>query len=353
MLFNSSCTQAQKVIKPQSGLISYTGRVRMSAEGAQFSYPGTEIRFKTNSSKLVLFLADSFNAYPFERNQYSVYINGMLRRKIKITDSKDVYRISGLDTQTLNEVRIVKRTESKVGFGLFTGLMIDNEAEIQPFPYEDAKKIIFIGNSITCGYGVHASSENDNFTSATESVEESYAGIISQKLHAESHFIAYSGKGIYRNWGQKPPYINTMDQLYTRTLAEDHDSSWNAQNFIPDWVFISLGTNDFSPPSGADSASFVGKYTKLVESIHNQYGNIPVFMLQSSMLLSQSRIDLQTYLTDIEAYFKAKNMNVNFVDVSYQTGKLGYGANWHPSAKQARFNANEILDYLKTNGYIN
>lgn len=340
---------SQKQILPQS--VSYTGRVHMTEKEAVFSYPGTEIRFKTNSESIGILLSDFHNAND-DRNQYSVYINGLLKRRIRIVDGRDLYRISGLDTDRMNSVRIVKRTEGKVGFAKFQGLMIDTDADIGIDPYENALKILFIGNSITCGYGLHASKAEEDFTAETENVEESFAGIISRRLGAESHFIAFSGKGVFRNWGQVPPYINTMGDLYTRTLSEDANGSWNPLRFVPDRIVISLGTNDFSPPNGADSLQFCAKYKELLRLLDQQYRQVPVFMLQSSMLQSDNRAKLEQYLTVIEAEMQAAGKIVYFIDVSAQTGKLGYGADWHPSAAQARYNANEIFERLKQKGFL-
>jgi len=342
---------SQKHVLPSESVISYTGRIQLREKDAIFTYPGTEIRFKTNSESIKLLLSDFHNAYDEDRNQYSVYVNDLLKRRIRISDKRDSYIISGLDPDKMNSVKIVKRTESKVGYGKFEGVILNQDAKIESYPYENAKKLLFIGNSITCGYGLHASAAEENFKAETENVEESFAGIISRKIGAESHFIAFSGKGIFRNWGQKPPYINTMGDLYTRTLTEDANGSWNPARFIPDRVIISLGTNDFSPPLGADSTLFCKKYIELINTIEEQYSNVPIYMLQSSMVLDASRKALEKYLMNIEAEMQRAGKPVYFIDVSFQTGSFGYGANWHPSAAQARFNAKEIFENLKQKGF--
>ena len=36
-----------------------------------------------------------------------------------------------------------------------------------------------------------------------------------------------------------------------------------------------------------------------------------------------------------------------FVPISSQTGEFGYGANWHPSVKQAETNAEELIEIME------
>ncbi|MDN5553540.1 hypothetical protein [Prevotella sp.] len=58
----------------------------------------------------------------------------------------------------------------------------------------------FIGNSITCGYGIMARSKFMNFSNSTENHYYTYAGIAARRLNAESMVVARSGIGAYRNY---------------------------------------------------------------------------------------------------------------------------------------------------------
>jgi hypothetical protein len=57
---------------------------------------------------------------------------------------------------------------------------------------------------------------------------------------------AWSGKGLVRNAGDKN--ITSIDPFpiyYGRALANDPQSQWDFSKWIPDAVFINLGTNDY------------------------------------------------------------------------------------------------------------
>jgi hypothetical protein len=91
-----------------------------------------------------------------------------------------------------------------------------------------ARRIEFIGNSITCGYGVLSDSSNCHFSPQTEDAGMSYAAILSRRLHADYHLVAYSGKGMVRNYGDKnKTSVNPMLSLYDRTCWYDSTLKWN------------------------------------------------------------------------------------------------------------------------------
>ncbi len=58
----------------------------------------------------------------------------------------------------------------------------------------------FIGNSITCGYGIEAGSKFMHFSDSNENHYYTYAGIAAHRLNAESMAVARSGIGTYRNY---------------------------------------------------------------------------------------------------------------------------------------------------------
>lgn len=62
-----------------------------------------------------------------------------------------------------------------------------------PAPRE--RRLLFIGDSITAGYGVLCNDSSGPFAPETESAWHAYAAVATRALDADAHVIAYSGKG--------------------------------------------------------------------------------------------------------------------------------------------------------------
>ena len=67
---------------------------------------------------------------------------------------------------------------------------------MQP-PLPRDRRLLFIGDSITAGYGVLCNDSAAPFTPDTESAYHTYAAVAARALNADAHVIAYSGKGAH------------------------------------------------------------------------------------------------------------------------------------------------------------
>ncbi len=65
---------------------------------------------------------------------------------------------------------------------------------MQP-PEPRQRRLLFIGDSITAGYGVLCNDSVGPFSPETESAFHAYAAVAARALEADAHVIAYSGKG--------------------------------------------------------------------------------------------------------------------------------------------------------------
>src|SRR5690606_37626129 len=109
----------------------------------------------------------------------------------------------------------------------------------------------------------------------------SYGAITARNLNAEYRAVAYSGKGVFQNYGGGREEV--MPELYLRTNPFDEDSEWDFEKWIPEIVVVNLGTNDFSSEI-PDSVGFVKSYVNLLKTITKNYPNAQVVCLLSPML---------------------------------------------------------------------
>ena len=87
------------------------------------------------------------------------------------------------------------------------------------------------------------------FSASTENILYSYATLVAAAVDAELHTIAWSGKGVVRNYGDlNPTSPDPMPIYYNRTLGISKEQSmvWNPAQYIPDIVIVTLGSNDYS-----------------------------------------------------------------------------------------------------------
>ena len=150
------------------------------------------------------------------------------------------------------EISLIKLTEASLGAMSFGDFAITNGKMIS---FDDVKschsreyRLLFIGDSITAGYGVEGVYPC-TFSASTENILYSYATLVAAAVDAELHTIAWSGKGVVRNYGDlNPTSPDPMPIYYNRTLGISNEQSmvWNPAQYIPDIVIVTLGSNDYS-----------------------------------------------------------------------------------------------------------
>lgn len=230
----------------------------------------------------------------------------------------------------------------------FKGFVLDKDAYLlEPAPLPE-RRIEFIGNSITCGYGVEAINAPDPFEDETENHWLTYANILSDSLNALHTSISRSGIGIYRNYnGPKTGNDDIMPALYDYTLFNIKTDKWDFSKYCPQLVCINLGTNDFST-NNYDAKLYEKNYRLFLSQVRSKYPNAKIVLLTGPMLGEKENNIQKGVLDRVCADFNKKgDKQVYRFDFSFQTGDLGYGASWHPSAKQHQKMAAEILPFVR------
>lgn len=331
------------VVKASHPLIQYTGRVSFAHKDvASFNYPGTTInaRFQGSFLKMICrpmtgyFMAQVDGAEPFkvgfnaERDSVVTLATALPKGEHQV---KLMYVIEGLF-----------RTPEFHGFVLDKGCSL---VEASPLP---ERKIEFIGNSITCGYGVESIKDSDPFEDETENHWLTYANIVSDSLHAQHTSISRSGIGVYRNYnGPKSGSADNMPWQYEYTLFNKHDEKWDFAKYQPQLVCINLGTNDFST-NNYDAALYEKNYRMFLATVRSKYPTAKIVLLTGPMLGEKENRIQQEILNHIcKDANKRGDKKVYRFDFSFQTGDLGYGASWHPSKLQHQKMAGELLPFLR------
>jgi len=330
------------VIKADNENIQYVGRVRMLPDGvASFNFPGTVIRARFNGTSLKMicrpktgyFMAQIDDAKPF---------------KVAFNSERDsVVTLATAMASKPHSVKIMYIIEGLFRKPEFKGFVLDDDARIlEPSPLPE-RRIEFIGNSITCGYGVESVNAPDPFEDETENHWLTYANLVSDSLHALHTSISRSGIGVYRNYdGPKEGSDENMPWQYDYTLFNDHSHKWDFRKFRPQLVCINLGTNDFST-NNYDAKHYEKNYREFLSTVRSKYPEAKIVLVTGPMLGDKENNIEKEILDRICKDFNKKDKEIYRFDFTFQTGDLGYGASWHPSKKQHEKMAGEMTPFLR------
>lgn len=146
-----------------------------------------------------------------------------------------------VNTSSVLAVSLVKLTEPNTGvmevenISIQGGVIVTDiafEGFCKPMDYN--RKMLFIGDSITVGYGVEGE-DPCPYSPSTENVLHAYGALTASNFSSLYHAIAWSGRGVVRNYGENENTSKslTIPELYNRTLATSNDSSlyWDPSNY--------------------------------------------------------------------------------------------------------------------------
>lgn len=248
-------------------------------------------------------------------------------------------------------VRLVKESEVQYASSGILAFYTDEEAEIRPTDKKD-RKIEFIGDSITCGYGVLGKPEN-LFSTETESADDAFAVQCARALDADYQLVSFSGIGVISRYvtpEENEPLTDVlMPALYPYTdavLAKRYGwrpESWDFSSFCPQVVVINLGTNDDSYTRGIPEREewFEEKYCEFVRSIHRR--NLGAEIVCSLGVMSQRLLPRVE-----EAVQRLSESGVPVRMHREEPMLLGEitGCDGHPSAQRQRKVAESLTGFL-------
>ena len=342
------------VIKPTDPRIQYTGRISFTnPDRPAWNYPGVQIMaaFEGTSLRMIAkprsgyFMAQIDQAEPF---------------KVAFRGERDsVVTLATALPEGRHLVRLMYVIEGYEFFPEFWGFVLDEGRQLVPPPALPSRKIEFIGNSITCGYGNEGLKKEEGFDYATENHYYSYASIVARNLQAQHWVVARSGIGAYRNYdGPKTgnPESNMPVQYeYTgyawkpelRKEPTFLQEKWDFNRYQPDVVCINLGTNDLSTPN-YDLSLLKQGYQKLLKMVRQHNPKAKIVFLTGTMLYNQELQLAKQLLDEVTAEAqKAGDKEVYRFDMAPIDGNAFYGNDWHPNVYQDEKMAGELTPYLR------
>lgn len=269
------------------------------------------------------------------RSRYAVMVDG----KIIIDDvislrKKEIILFDKKVTQT-SEVKIIHLSEAVRGAVGVENILVKSDDGNFVMPAEKKKlSIEFIGDSITCAYGVEGKDSSEPFKTTTENFMKSYAYLTAEKLDADYSAVSYSGHGVmsgYTSDGKMnekdivPPFYGKIGK------TPEYALEWDFKSHKNDIIVINLGTNDSNYVNQnrmQRSVEFKKAYVKFLKDVREK--NTDAYIFCTVGLMGGG---MYQYVSEAVVDYRIETGDKRITSFELEMQKLsdGVGSDWHPS----------------------
>ncbi len=346
------------MVNASNPLISYNGRIDYrNKNDLSFSYPGVSIKLKFTGDAFDMLLQDMAMEDEQHTNYFNIIIDDGKPFVVKTSKKQKIYYLArDLDLRE-HTIEIIKRTESSVGSVILHGFRLRRGNKLVALTDIPERKIEFIGNSITVGYGNEASIESPpkgnpstGFRSVNENNYTAWGALTCRTLKARYSCVAYSGRGVYRN--NTGSENGTMPLVYDYVNPDKTDAVWNHQRFIPDVIVVDLGTNDFAP-GVPDSSAFCNAYILFIGKLRGIHPQAKIICAVGNMQSdywpegTKSWTRMRSFMNSVVKEVNKKgDAAVYYFELTPQSPP--YGEDWHPSNATHKKMSEAIVPFIKT-----
>ncbi len=353
-------TLSEKSFSPSDEYVKEIGRTYLADDGtlwAVHSAGGIEFSF-TGTKASVSLLGDSSAGQSWGKDnyaRYAVYVDGERVSEGMMDEAARNVDIFSSDTEKETTVKILKLSESANSTLGIKSINVTSVGDIKPT--DDKKlKIEFIGDSITCGYGVDDEVKEHHFKTDTEDATKAYAVKTAELLGADYSLVSFSGHGIISGYsGDKKIHADqTVPEVYSKvgksyakcgnTAIKSID--WDFSKFVPDVVVINLGTNDDSYTAGdtEKEEAYRDAYIEFIGTVREK--NPDAYILCTLGVMGDRlypRVE-----EAVTAYVeKTGDTKVSAMRFDVQSADDGYAADWHPTAATHDKAAAKLAEEIK------
>jgi lysophospholipase L1-like esterase len=312
-------------------LYRFVGRVQPLPLGqARYAWSGAGLVARFRGTGAVVRLKD-------DKNEHQVVVDGVSVTNLVTKQSTERYSlVSGLPLGE-HRLEIYRRTEALFGPTTFLGLEIEaGELLLDTLPLK--RRIEVVGDSVSCGYGNLGSTPDCKFSPETENHYESYGAVLARTFGAELSTIAWSGRGVVKNYGGGPG--EKMGTLYDRILPEVTSTRWEPATTYQ-VVIVNLGTNDFSTDTDPEERDFVSAYVELLGKIRRNSPEAYILCTVGPMLGGE---DLEKAERGITQAVEQRKSTGDKGVLAYRmtTANQNPGCDYHPAVATHRQMAEEL-----------
>ena len=317
----------------------FVGRFdRSDPSSALFEYPGSAVEARFRGSSIAVRLREP----PGTRNHFTVVLDGKEQRLVP-HGGEGRYVLGDKLDGSEHAVRLVRNTDPFIGESRFLGFDL-GEGGAFTLAAPRSHRLLFVGDSITSGYGAEGPGPNCGYDPAQQNAYVGWGSVAGRALDADVTLVAFSGGGVYRN--NDGDLVDTMPARFLRTIPTRKISVWAFDEPAPDAVLVNLATNDFAvgaPPHDA----FVGAYVRFLADLRARWPKAALVVALGPMLYGAALDSARAWMKEAVKDRESKGDTVHFLELATQDGSDGYGCQYHPSAARHRRMGAELEKLLR------
>ncbi len=318
----------------------------LSGAGIEFSFYGNKCQIEL--------IGDNMCVSPNNRARYAVYVNQVQIADRLLSEPSQLITVCDLPESQRVIIKVIKVSEasqSTMGIGR---ILVDSPRSIEPTQPKD-KLIEFVGDSITCGYGVDLEEITGQFTTATEDFRKSYAYLTATQLDWDYSMVSYSGYGIISGYTETDePHPDIVPPIYDAVGCSmgkfncsiyPQDLKW-AFSRQPDLIVVNLGTNDSTYVKNVADRRllFRDKYIDFLRMLRHY--NPRVRILCTLGIMGNDLLD--TISDAVREYVRTtEDNNVRCIGLEPHSAEDGYAVAWHPTYKTNIRAANRLVKDIR------
>ena len=319
--------------------IKFIGRTSFNESGSlvYYSAAGLEFNANVNGCLAVTMQANRIDYSKSGGIYFKVFLNDKFHKKIHITSELETEFILAKDLCGEYNVKIIRETEFVYGSVCVKELVF--KGEFLEKPQDKELYIEFVGDSITCGYGLLYKGQKTitNNRPSISSATMGYAYKTAKTLNADYSIISQSGIGVYVGYVRE----YNMKEIYPYICKRYNHEAYNFER-KPNFVVINLGTNDAGvneeidhKPLSEIKQGFID-FLKVIKK-HNENSKIV-------WCYGMMRNELNDTIEEVVKELGGKEENL----YTFHLPRNNDGFRWHPNLKGQTDAAKALSKYLKT-----
>ena len=324
-----------------NGNLYFQGRILWKDRMAVLGYTNSSFTVHFRGTKLSAVLRTGEND-PINAPAVRIYVDGEAVSEHVLETVVQELTLFQSEQPEEHTIRVVKFTEAGMSY---VGLTVLNyDGELLPVPEDTRTKALFIGDSITCGFGVLGAPDAE-YTLRDEDGELSYAGVLAKRMNWNAEWVSVSGHGMFAEYTGDPenvlprefPYTNWF---YDKEIREDYS------RFQPDIVVINLGTNDQDPMKANPwvRKGFLSKYETFLYTLRIAYPKAKILCVLGTLAPGMFPLVEQVIeKVKKEGMEEVYGLELPFHDVEHDGMACG-----HPSKITHEKDAKRIEDFVRS-----
>lgn len=327
------------LVEADDSRIQYTGRIDFSnPKLPRFWAPGVYISARFQGSACEVVVNDQV-LWGKSHNYLEVVIDDKQPFRVQTTGPTNTIRITEGLSKGPHTITICKDTEAGIGYLEFVGFRC--AGGLLPQPAKPARKLEFIGDSITCGTGSDLSKVacDKGEWYDQHNAYGSYGPATARNLGAQWHLTSVSGIGLMHSCCQMK---ETIPDVWGNLDLKAGSVPWDFRKYQPDAVLICLGQND----GKQDVEAFTDHYVQFITTIRASYPQAQIVCLTSPMgddsLTTYQKATLARVVKKCNALGDRKVHSYAFSRRYHQ------GCGGHPDLADHKEIARELTGYLQT-----